>query len=312
MATVPEGERVAADGDVEVRILGGQEGGDAALAFLAFAEAAAGVPLVDESERARLERLATGVRPERWDPLLATHAGAPAGYAGLVADATEGATADIAVDRTLDAGREVTRLLLAGLVAVAERRETDRLHAWIRHVRDADEEAARSCGFEVERRLHVLGRALSDVVEPELPPGVYVRGFEEDDAEGVVGVLAAAYAGTPDAGWDLEEFAVRRSYDWFDPADLLVATRGGDVVGVHWTKRRGDGVGEVYNLAVAPHAQGSGLGRSLLLAGLAHLATRGCDEAVLWVDADNEPGLALYRSTGFRPRWTDMAFTRRR
>jgi mycothiol synthase len=74
-------------------------------------------------------------------------------------------------------------------------------------------------------------------------------------------------------------------------------------------KRRGDGVGEVYNLALAPEAQGRGLGGLLLDVGLAHLTEIGIHEVILWVDAENPPALALYRARGFTPRWDDVSLT---
>lgn len=54
-------------------------------------------------------------------------------------------------------------------------------------------------------------------------------------------------------------------------------------------------------LAVAPEAQGHGLGRRLLAAGLAAAADAGHAACELHALDDNEPALALYRSAGFRP-----------
>ena len=79
---------------------------------------------------------------------------------------------------------------------------------------------------------------------------------------------------------------------------------------MHWTKRRGEGVGEVYNLAVAPDGQGHGLGRRLLDAGLRHLRGIGCGEVLLWVDLANEAAIRLYTTAGFTARWEDIAFIR--
>ena len=50
-------------------------------------------------------------------------------------------------------------------------------------------------------------------------------------------------------------------------------------------------------MAVAPEAQGRGLGKSLTLAGLHHLA--GVDEVLLYVESDNLPALAMYERLGF-------------
>jgi len=55
-------------------------------------------------------------------------------------------------------------------------------------------------------------------------------------------------------------------------------------------------------LAVSPHAQGDGLGRSLLRATVDGLATRGYRQAVLHVLADNLAAVRLYESEGWRRR----------
>jgi mycothiol synthase len=80
--------------------------------------------------------------------------------------------------------------------------------------------------------------------------------------------------------------------------------------------RGGDGphghepIGEVYVVGVDPAHQGRGLGRSITVAGLRWLRARGLPEAMLYVEADNEPALAVYRSLGFT-RWdTDVMFYR--
>jgi mycothiol synthase len=87
---------------------------------------------------------------------------------------------------------------------------------------------------------------------------------------------------------------------WFDPSGFLLADRAGELLGFHWTKVHGDGLGEVYVLGVAPSAQGLGLGDSLLVRGLRHLADRGCPAVLLYVDGDNPAALRLYGKVGFR------------
>jgi ribosomal-protein-alanine N-acetyltransferase len=54
-------------------------------------------------------------------------------------------------------------------------------------------------------------------------------------------------------------------------------------------------------LAVAPEAQGHGLGRRLLAAGVQAAADAGHAACELHALDDNEPALALYRSAGFHP-----------
>lgn len=316
LETVRAGEQLVRRDGVTVTVLGGDTGVDEAVAMLDDAESQAQAPLVDEAERSRLHDLAAGVdgTPLHWHPLLATVDGRPTGYAGIVLSAHGGpvARSDLAPDRRVASCHDTVTALLVGLTEIANRHGTDRLHVWIRHATDDDGSCARSEGFQVQRALLVLGRSLDDTADAQVPAPVTIRSYRGgEDERGVVAVLREAHHGTPDGGWDLERFEERRGYDWFDPDDLLVATDGSGIAGLHWTKRRGDGVGEVYNLAVADHARGSGLGRALLRAGLRHLQDRGCHEAILWVDRSNDAAVRLYRSEGFSERWADVEFGRR-
>jgi mycothiol synthase len=310
------GELIAQRGEVAATVLHGAAGVEEAVALLDEAEAAVEVPLVDEAERERLHQLAEGdgERAAHWHSLLARRGAEAVGYAGVVLPRSPGldATADVAVAPGEDPRRPVLSVLLAGLEALAWQHAAGRLQVWIRHAGAADVACATDGGYAVERRLGVLGRELVDLTTPETGDAVRVRAYRPDeDDEGVVAVLAAAYGGTPEAGWDLARFRERRGWSWFRPEDLLVAeVSGGRLGGIHWLKRRGDGVGEVYNLAIHPDAQGRGVGAVLLQAGLAHLREVGCNEALLWVDLANERAVRLYASQGFATRWEDVALTR--
>lgn len=290
---------------VAVRGVDSEDDADAVVAFLHAVEEVAGTPLVDESEQVALERLKDGAARPGWTGLVATTEGEILGYAGIRRDG-DGRVSDIAVDRLRPSATDALRELLA---ALAERAP---ITVWLRDAGPEDVSLATEAGFVVARRLLVLGRGVAGYeANPDPPGGVVFRSFEpgEDDAA-VVALLDEAYEGTPDAGWDAETFAERRKLDWFDPADLLVASgRNGHIAGIHWTKRRGEGIGEVYNLAVGPDFQGLGLGRALLRAGLAHLRRRGCEDVILWVDEANAAAVRLYVSEGFVTRWEDVAFT---
>ena len=137
----------------------------------------------------------------------------------------------------------------------------------------------------------------------ETPPDLTVRGYRATDADELLRVNAAAFAAHPEQGrMDAAELAERMSEPWYDPEGLLVAVdAAGRMHGFHWTKRHPpvDGVrrGEVYVIAVAPEAQGRGLGRALTLAGLHHLADT--DEVLLYVEAEHRAAISLYDGLGF-------------
>jgi mycothiol synthase len=89
------------------------------------------------------------------------------------------------------------------------------------------------------------------------------------------------------------------------------------LLGFHWTKWHShdsdevpahEPVGEVYVLAVHPRAQGLGLGRALLEAGLAHLYDRDCRLAVLYVDCADAAAVRLYESSGFGLAYREVCY----
>jgi len=55
-------------------------------------------------------------------------------------------------------------------------------------------------------------------------------------------------------------------------------------------------------LGVDPDYRGKGIGKELLLAGLAHIKSKGLQVAELTVDSENEAACALYQSIGFQVR----------
>jgi mycothiol synthase len=66
----------------------------------------------------------------------------------------------------------------------------------------------------------------------------------------------------------------------------------------------------VYVVGVDPDEQGNGLGRALTLAGLHRLRAQGLRQAMLYVEADNEPALAVYHRLGFTRYDVDVMFRR--
>ena len=288
-----------------------------ALAFLAALEAASGVPPVDEDERRRLAG-EPPVRDPAWDWAghLVVLDGRPRGYAGVRTPpaGTDGASrVDLAIDRSDPAAHVALGAALDHLRAHAVAAGTSGVEAWLRGASEDELAAAAAVGFRERTRLHVLGAdaaALRDAVpaRPEVPDDVELRAYDPadpTDADAVVRLLTRAYPELADTYRD--RFPVLTRADWFRPDDLLLARADGALVALHWMKRRGDGVGEVYNLAVDPDAQGRALGPLLLDTGIAHLLDVGCDDVILWVRSDNARAVALYRSRGFTSRWDDVS-----
>ena len=157
-------------------------------------------------------------------------------------------------------------------------------------------------GLVRARELWVMRRlAAQPLPNLVLPPGVRIRSYLPGDDEAVLSVNAAAFAHHPEQGaLDSAGLAARRAEPWFSPDGLLLAVDDeGRLLGFHWTKQHDAELGEVYVVAIAPDAQGRGLGRALTLAGLYHLAGLGVSEVLLYVESDNAPAVAVYSRLGF-------------
>lgn len=196
------------------------------------------------------------------------------------------------------------------------------LYLWVHRVEEADQTLAYQLGYGIQRELAFMTRRMTEPPpQATLPDGIVLRSYQgASDDHAFLEVNNAAFKGHPENGeWDAVEFAERRALEWFEPEDLLMAWRGDELVGFHWTKWHGhesdeipahEPVGEVYVLATHPRAQGLGLGRSLLRAGVRHQYDRGCREAVLYVDGANTAAVTLYESEHFAYRYRDVCYER--
>jgi len=113
------------------------------------------------------------------------------------------------------------------------------------------------------------------------------------------------FAHHPDQGnWVMEDLENRMAENWFDPKGFFLALKNGAIIGCCWTKIHHDlvnqePVGELYVVGVHPDHAHQGIGRALSIAAINHLVATGIKESMLYVDADNDKGLALYASLGF-------------
>jgi mycothiol synthase len=203
---------------------------------------------------------------------------------------------------------------LTGLLGSA----SPHLTAWSHGDHPAARALAESHGFDRVRTLLQLRMPLSDgdaaaPVSGAGTGGVTIRSFDADtDAEAWVALNARIFAHHPEQGkMTVADLAARQDEDWFDAGDFLLAVdERGELIGYNWLKVEDD-LGEIYVLGVSPDAAGRGLGRTLTNAGLARLRERGVSTAALYVEADNEPAVRLYRSVGFADHTIDVQYRRK-
>ncbi|MCV2394894.1 mycothiol synthase [Actinotalea sp. M2MS4P-6] len=205
-------------------------------------------------------------------------------------------------------GAGLGRSVLDALLAAADHPGSVRL--WAHDTSDAARALARDAGLTSVRELWRMARGLDGPLPAATLPGdVTLRAFVEGRDEAAwLAANAAAFAHHPEQGTlTAADLAARQAEPWFDAGDLLLAERGGALAGFVWTKVTPP-LGELYVVGVVPEAQGSGLGRGLTAAALAHLRGRGVTRAVLFTDADNTPAVRTYTAAGFATDRVDTQF----
>lgn len=221
---------------------------------------------------------------------------------------------DIAVHpmaRNRGTGTALARLALAEAAATV-----GKVEAWSHGDHPSAGRIAAKLGVHKERELRIMTRPTADpvtVIDP--PAGVRIRTFTPADEAALLEVNAAAFSHHPEQGHlTHEDFLERTKEAWFDAEGLFLAVSEDDdseLLGFHWTKVHHDEnppYGEVYVVATNPKAVGRGLGNVLTSVGLAHLATRGVDEVILYVDGDNAPAIAVYERLGFTTVRTEVQY----
>jgi mycothiol synthase len=269
-----------------------------AAAVRALAEAAAAADGREPLSEQFVINLGGRARP-RVAHLLAEVDGAVVGYAQRDRDAAE------LVVHPEHRRRGIGADLLDGLGAP--------LDVWAHGDLPAAAALAASRGLTRNRVLLQMRRTGGTLPELVVPEGVTIRPFVvgQDEAE-FLRVNNAAFDWHPEqGGWSTAQVAEREAESWFDPAGFLLAEDArGTLLGYHWTKVHPDGMGEVYVLGVDPAAHGKGLGRVLTLAGLHHLADRGHDTVLLYVESDNSPAVRVYEKLGFLVHTSDAMYHR--
>jgi mycothiol synthase len=194
-----------------------------------------------------------------------------------------------------------------------------RILLWVFGADDASDRLAAAVRFAPERELHQMRVPLPLAARVAWPEGIEIRAFRPGvDEDAWLAVNNRAFADDPDQhGWTIETLHRREADPWFDPAGFLLAWRGNGLAGFCWTKlhpasppAEPNALGEIYVIGVDPGNQGTGLGRALVIGGLASLHGRGATTGMLFVDAANTAAVALYGTLGFTVSRTDRAYAR--
>ena len=225
-------------------------------------------------------------------------------------------------------GRQLLEIVLRNPAAGPDgTRGVSGLLAWAHGDHPASRKLAATHRFRAVRTLLQLRRELggpdagttpsASASAAAVPPaGFTISTFRGGaDVDDWVALNAEVFAEHDEqGGLTADDLRFRMSEPWFEPDDfLLLRDDDGRLIGYNWLKVEPDDprVGEIYVIGIGEGHAGQGLGRTLMHAGLARLAERGCTQAALFVDADNVGAVSLYRSLGFTDHTIDVQYEHR-
>ena len=200
---------------------------------------------------------------------------------------------------------------------------TELIHRAIRHAGESGSRVVQVCisqnnlpaenlaarlGFEFIRHFYELSLDLNNIRLPAVEPSGYIiRGLGPDEADKLTQIQNRAFADS----WGFnantpEEIAYRINLSGCAPENIMMAYLGNRPVGYCWTRimiekkpAAGGLKGEIHMLGADPDYRKKGIGRNVLLAGLADLKNRGVNIVELTTDGEDPVALGLYKSVGF-------------
>jgi len=172
-----------------------------------------------------------------------------------------------------------------------------------------------AAGFDIHKRLFMRRDLLTDTVGavPQLPAGIEMRPWRDDDLNPAARLISASYSGHLDSYINDQYRSVAGSLrflhnivrfpgcGYFDAASSRILFRKGssEFVGLVLCSRVRDDVAHITQLCIAKDERGHGLGRLLIEDCAANLKSQGFSALTLTVTAGNENAVALYNRTDF-------------
>ena len=164
-------------------------------------------------------------------------------------------------------------------------------------------------GFKYVRREFEMRLDMSRVRQKDLDwAASECRCLLPGEEDKLVHIQNLSFAGT----WGFNPNTIEELTYWTglshrSPEDVVLACEGDEVIGYCWTEVYGNQEkGWILMIGTDPDYQGRGIGKRVLLAGLAYLKNRGVKVISLNVDSENKVAYALYQSIGFEVRTSSL------
>ena len=220
---------------------------------------------------------------------------------------------ELRIGRTIASGgvsrwyrnRGIGRRLLSTALAHAEGLEASVMHVQVPSGAASALHIVKSEGFRVVMTYWRMRWETDGAPSPDLPRGFELRPFKLDRDEAILTELQnAAFGGN----WGFcpnttEEISARVRLKRCDPEGIIFAMEGDRATAYAWTMRASSEAGStgwVAMTGVRPDYRGRGLGRAVVLAGMAYLRDKGVDGVELEVAYENTAARELYQQLGFR------------
>ena len=243
------------------------------------------------------------------DLFIAEHGGSIIGYAAVFLE------------------KVLKRVILECLIHPLHRKKgiaTELIRHAIRHAEEAQFKVVQACipeinlpaknlasrlGFEFIRQFFELKLDPSNIRLPDVERrGYIIRNLGPDEADKLTHIQNRAFANS----WGfnpntLDEIAYRINLSCCAPENIMMAYLKNKPIGYCWTRIMiedssavGGMKGEIHMLGVDPDFRNKGIGRNVLLAGLADLKNKGVAAVELTADGEEPAAMGLYESVGFK------------
>jgi len=180
-------------------------------------------------------------------------------------------------------------------------------HVNIRKKNTIARRALSRLGFRLIRRSHELRIELDRIVIPETTT-CPIRPLHAGEESKLAEIQNRSFTGTWGFNPNTEEqimYAIRIGNS--TPEEIFLACEEDKPIGYCWTRMEhraspttDETIGRIFMIGVDPDYRGRGVGKSVLLAGLVHLKSKGLRIVELTVDSKNRSARRLYRSVGFK------------
>ena len=242
------------------------------------------------------------------DLFVAAHGGSIIGYAAVFLEAAiERAILECRI-HPLHRKKGIATKLICRAIRHAEEAESKVAQVSFPEINLPARNLASHLGFKFIRHFNEFKLDLNNIRLPDPESSGYIlRSLGRDEADKLTHIQNRAFAdswgfnpNTPD------EIAYRINLCCCSPENIMMAYLKNHPIGYCWTRimieenpAAGSMKGEIHMLGVDPDYRKKGIGRNVLLAGLADLKSKGVTIVELTADGEDPVAQSLYQSVGF-------------